>query len=275
MHLLQAGEEQFRVSLTPDLLPGAVTIRTHRGVELEIKPAPGEGYLLPGWYLYTLPQGFPVAGYAPTLDRWVDPIAFLREHGAEQSAVPYLYVTPTEIRPDRRSNILDEPAPAWSVTEWIRPAAKPPLEPPDLAGKVVVVICFDTHCRGSQTHGLPALEELARHFHADPDVTVVGLQTVITNNRRNNAEKLKQLAVQIPSVERLGFCEGGKTLPPIIDKYQICGTPWVILIDRDGKVQLSNFVIRPEEVVRRVEELKDKAGSSVPAAPVEASDLTN
>lgn len=255
VRLLELGEDRARVALTPDV-PGAFEMSLRDGDTLKFTPAEEGGHFLPAWYLYHAPPPTHFAGYAPDLEGWRDPLAFLREQGAAGSPAPYLFITPTHIASESRINILGGTAPTWKLTAWVRPAEVGAADAPDFAGKVVVLVCFDPHCRGSQTHGLPILEKLAQHYRGDPDVAVVGLHTVVTNNRRNTLENLKQLADRLPSVTHLGFCDKAGKAPPMIDDYQICGTPWLVLIDRRGLVALSNFILRPEEIILRADELK-------------------
>jgi hypothetical protein len=118
------------------------------------------------------------------------------------------------------------------------------------------MFCVDAVCRGSQTHGLAALQQVAQHFGTNPEVIVVGLHAATTGNRRNNIAAARQLAGQLPSVQRLGYCGSGEASRTLFEDFQICGTPWVVLIDAENTVQFSNYVVRPEEIIRRVEELK-------------------
>jgi murein DD-endopeptidase MepM/ murein hydrolase activator NlpD len=271
VQLVEVGEEQVKVSITPEFA-GAVRIRMPNGDEVEPVRDEDGGYRMPAWILYAARPRIRFPGYSSTLDGWHDPIAFLREHGA---APAYSFVTPSDIRPDQRRNMLGVQAPPWNVDEVLRPAATSRLEVTEFKGRVIVLICFDAACPGSQSRGLPALEKLAQHYRSDLDVAVVGLQTPTSGNRRNNLAALRQLAARLPSVQRLGFCSPAASAPALIESYQICGTPWVVLIDREGLVQFSNYVVRPEEIIRRVDELKDKPAAAMPDAPADADNLTN
>jgi hypothetical protein len=271
VRLAEIGEERIKVSMTPEF-EGALRIRMPNGDEIETVREPGGGYCLPARVLYSARPRTRFPGYSSTLDGWHDPIAFLREHGAVSAS---FIVTPGEIRPDQRRNVLGVPAPPWNVDEVLRPAAASRLDVAEFKGRVIVLICFDAACPGSLSRGLPALENLARHYRSDVDVVVVGLQTPTSGNRRNSLAALKQLAARLSVVQRLGHCGPAEAAPAMIEDYQICGTPWVVLIDRDGLVQLSNYVVRPEEIIRRADELKDKPAAGAPEAPADAASLTN
>jgi hypothetical protein len=61
----------------------------------------------------------------------------------------------------------------------------------------------------------------------------------------------------------------------MIESCQICGTPWVVLIDREGNVQFSNYVVRAEEIMRRAAELKDKPWPAMPDMAPDDGNLTD
>jgi hypothetical protein len=206
--------------------------------------------------LYYLPGTsgqFP--GYASSLKGWTDPIVFLRGRGAAGSTIEPLFVTCCRDERFQRQYVVGQTAADWHVSEWLRSNGQPVLDVADLRGKLVALFCFDPECRGSQTHGLPALRSIGEHYFGDPDVVVVGLY-VPTTRRRTKRSDLLDLAAQLPLRTLIGQCGAGGEDPRILDDYQICGTPWLVLIDRDGIVQFSNYVVQSDEIVRRVEELQ-------------------
>jgi murein DD-endopeptidase MepM/ murein hydrolase activator NlpD len=275
VRLREPGEEQAEVSI-PGEPPGTIRVRLLTGEEVSVTRTDNERYMVPGWLLYTAPHATGFPGYASRLDGWHDPIAFLSSQGAAASPAPFYHVTPTDIAADQRRNTLGEAAPAWEVDEWVRPAATLSLGPGDFAGRVIVLFCVDAGCPGSQRHGLPALARLAQHYRADPDVAVVGLLTPTTANRANSLAGLRKLAEQLPGVKYLGRCAGRRDSPPaMIENCQICGTPWVVLIDREGNVQFSNYVVRAEEIMRRAAELKDKPWPAMPDMAPDDGNLTD
>jgi hypothetical protein len=256
VELEELGEVRCRVRVTPDAPPGLRISAFGRTAELTRDE---DGYTLPSFLLYGVQPrgaGARMAGYVPTLDGFRDPIAFLREHGADRKPAPLLHVTSCRDDDDPRSYVLGDAAPAWNVDEWVRNVDQPDLDVADFRGRVVALFCFDVLCSGSRTHGLPALTSVAEHFRHDGDVAVVGLQTSVLNRRRSTAEQLRKRARELPDGVAYGHCGQGPALPQIFDDYGLRGTPWIVLIDRNGVVQFSNYVVRPEEIIRRIDELK-------------------
>jgi len=104
------------------------------------------------------------------------------------------------------------PAPAWSVERWFN-------APDDfglgvLRGRVVALHAFQMLCPGCVTHGIPQAQRIATSF-ASRDVAVVGLHTVFDS-------------------------EGGP-IPETMQRYELRGTPSLVLIDRLGRVRLHTF----------------------------------
>lgn len=253
VRIVELGEQRTRVSLTPD--PGIDFTMTVQGERIEMS---GEGgvYTLPSDLLYhTAPAGKSFPGYASSLEGWTDPIAFLRRQGAGSNPPSAMHVTSCRDDSFQREYVIGQSAPSWSVAEWHRPVDNPDLDTSDFAGKVVALFCFDPDCRASRTHGLPALLHLASHYNGDPDVSVVALLTP-TGRRHPPRREQRELLSQFPPQVSFGYCGRPRTLPALLDDYQICGTPWAVLIDRGGTVQFSNYTVRAEELVRRIDELK-------------------
>ena len=253
VELVELGELSTRVTVMPE--PGRDLNFTFAGQSVPMT-AQESGYLLPSWVLYYLPGTAPdFPGYAASLKGWTDPIVFLRGHGAEGSTVEPLFVTCCRNEKVERRYAVGQPAPSWHVAEWLRADDPAASDVTDLRGKVIVLFCFDPNCKGSQTHGLPALREVGRHFFGDTDVAVVGLY-VPTARRRTGRSALNEIVAQLPARTCIGQCGVGGEDAEILNDYQICGTPWLVLIDAEGIIQFSNYVVSPEEIVRRVEELQ-------------------
>jgi hypothetical protein len=137
-----------------------------------------------------------------------------------------------------------------SAREFI---AAPPLEVPrwfntdtainldELAGQVVAIEAFQMLCPGCVSHGLPQAQRIASTF--PHDVTVLGLHTVFEHHDAMGPVSLEAFLHEY----RIGFPVGidahdqpGGT-PITMARYQLRGTPSLILIDRTGRVRLNAF----------------------------------
>lgn len=127
------------------------------------------------------------------------------------------------------------PAPEWRVSEWLN--TPEPLALADLRGKVVVLHAFQMLCPGCVMHGVPQTSRLYQFF--DPqDVAVIGIHTVFENHAVMAPDALRvfihefrvKFPVAIDSAEH-------DRIPETMRRYQMRGTPSLILIDRDGRLR--------------------------------------
>lgn len=129
-----------------------------------------------------------------------------------------------------------EPAPEWSASEWIN--APQPLTLAGLRGRVVVLHAFQMLCPGCVLHGVPQTSRLFQFF--DPaEVAVIGIHTVFENHAVMNPAALKVFIQEF----RVKFPVGVDTapvtgrIPVTMQRYQLQGTPSLVLIDRSGNLR--------------------------------------
>ncbi len=144
------------------------------------------------------------------------------------------------------------PAPEWNVGTWIGENGEPLAKPvtlADYAGKVVVMLAFQSWCPGCHSSGFPAIQHLKREFEDNPGVGFVAVQTVFEGHDVNTQDKLlenqRKYALQIPFGHDAGS-ESTNGYPDIMYNYRTRGTPWIIVIDRDRMVRYSDFHIDPQ-----------------------------
>ncbi|RYD17812.1 MAG: redoxin domain-containing protein [Verrucomicrobiaceae bacterium] len=133
---------------------------------------------------------------------------------------------------------LPEPVQAaeWSVSEWLN--TPEPLHLADLKGRVVVLHAFQMLCPGCVLHGVPQTSRLFQFF--DPaDVAVVGLHSVFENHAAMTPDALRvfmhEFRVKFPvGIDTPG---GDDRIPVTMRRYQLRGTPSLLLIDRAGKLR--------------------------------------
>ena len=104
----------------------------------------------------------------------------------------------------------------------------------DFKGKVVYLYCFQSWCPGCHKHGFPTLQAVKTHYAEAKDVVFVVMQTVFegfeTNTFERGQEVLKKFELDLP------YAMSGNTekRSEIMRAYNTGGTPWTILIDREG-----------------------------------------
>ncbi|MCC6438713.1 MAG: TlpA family protein disulfide reductase [Acidimicrobiales bacterium] len=131
------------------------------------------------------------------------------------------------------------PAPPLDVSTWFNTQA--PLSLADLRGQVVVIEAFQMLCPGCVSHGLPQAQRIVDTFGGD--VTVLGLHTVFEHHNAMTPVSLEAFLHEY----RIGFPVGVDThdrpggMPITMSRYQLRGTPSLVLIDRGGTIRLNAF----------------------------------
>ena len=150
--------------------------------------------------------------------------------------------------------ILGKPAPKWAVDQWLNlPKGKKTLDIRDFRGKVLYLFCFQSWCPGCHSSGFPTLQKVMSRFKDKDDVAFVAIQTVFEGFASNTFEQAKQVARKCKLTIPVGQSgERGKR-SEVMARYRSGGTPWVVIIDRDGVVRYNDFhvnVDRAEKLIR-------------------------
>ncbi len=130
-------------------------------------------------------------------------------------------------------------APPLAVSQWFN--SNTDISLADLAGQVVAIEAFQMLCPGCVSNGLPQAQRINSTFGRD--VTVLGLHTVFEHHDAMTPISLEAFLYEY----RIGFPVGvdahdqpGGT-PITMARYQLRGTPSLILIDRSGRIRLNAF----------------------------------
>jgi murein DD-endopeptidase MepM/ murein hydrolase activator NlpD len=254
VRVAELGEKESRVTITPAITNGQLTSESGDTVYFR---RDGDQYLMPSFPLWTLAGPSRMPGYSTSLKGFRDPIQFLKKSGAETT--PAAVLPFTTIHPRTLSPVVDEPAPELPVKEWLQPAENPPTLA-NLRGKVVCLVFFQATCASSLSHGLPSLRELADKYAHDDRVQVIGVQTPTSDLRLNaplNARKLIHSAGLTCPVAHL---EDARDLAEVAG-FGVRATPWVVLIDGEGNIDFSNWILKPPAIAERIDELVGKVGA--------------
>lgn len=158
--------------------------------------------------------------------------------------------------------VLGQPAPDWGVTEWTNlPEGTKKLDVDDFTGKVVVLFCFQSWCPGCHSRGFPTLQALVKRYAGDDNVAFVAVQTVFEGFAQNTAERAWAMAKRYKLDIPFGHSGSAKARPEIMTSYRTRGTPWMIVIDREGKVRFSDFHIQTDQAIGLIEKLKKEDAS--------------
>lgn len=158
-----------------------------------------------------------------------------------------------------RAGILNQKAPTWDVTDWIQlPEGKSLLDIGDFQGKVLYLYCFQSWCPGCRSHGFPTLQKLTRYYKDDSEVVFVAVQTTFEGFSVNTFERMQSVAEQYNL--KIPFGQSGSRGAPstLMRNYRTGGTPWSIIVDKEGVVRFNQFHIRPEDAIQLIENLKKR-----------------
>ena len=170
---------------------------------------------------------------------------------------------------NRELGIEGRSAPELQVDRWMNladAAEEPAIEA--LRGKVVYLYFFQSWCPGCHSHGFPALRAVYVRYADHDDVALLAVQTTFEGHSTNTAAKaleaVKDHGLEVP----VGHAEGeGESTPSLMLAYRTGGTPWTVIIDRQGLVRFNGFSIDPSSAADAVEELltepaQEQAGRS-------------
>ena len=169
----------------------------------------------------------------------------------------------------RRANlgIVGAKAPQWNLEQWINlPPGRETLDLSDLDGRVVYLLCFQSWCPGCHSHGFPTLVKLIDHYQGQDDVAFVAVQTVFegysTNTPKRAWETARSFKLSIP-VAHDGSAGHRSTL---MARYRTGGTPWTVVIDREGTVRFNDFRIGVDQARRLIDKLRRQPMTKKPKA---------
>ncbi len=116
-------------------------------------------------------------------------------------------------------------------------------------GKWVCLYCFQAWCAGCHSHGFPSLKTLATRFPDHPEFSIAAVQTVFEGFSGNTPDAIRKLPLQYELPIPMGHDAGnpaGEHAPQIMKNDRTGGTPWIIVIQSDGKVVFNDFHINIE-----------------------------
>ncbi len=158
--------------------------------------------------------------------------------------------------------ITGQPAPAWNVEEWFNVGSDAtPLDIGDFEEKIVYLYCFQSWCPGCHASGFPSLRAVHEAFKDDEEVAFVAIQTVFEGFHANTLDRAKEIAKEYELTMPIGHSGSKIERPALMTAYRTGGTPWTIVIDRDGVVRFNDFHLKPEQAITMINALKKKAAT--------------
>ena len=156
----------------------------------------------------------------------------------------------------RVRGIMGQKAPAWTVEAWFNlPEGVERIDVADFEGKVVYLFGFQSWCPGCHSHGFPTLKKVMEKYKNSEDVVFVAVQTTFegfsTNTWEAALKTVEEFDLDIP-VAHDG--SNGKR-SRLMQAYRTGGTPWSVVIDRNGVVRFNDFHITPDKAGALIDRL--------------------
>ena len=156
------------------------------------------------------------------------------------------------------TGIENQKAPSFGVDTWIQTNGKKSLDIEDFKGKVLYLYGFQSWCPGCHKHGFPTLKELAKHYKGDDKVAFVAIQSAFEGHFFNSvtaAEKIISLySLDMP----VGHSGSSEKRSEFMLNYRTGGTPWTVIIDKNGIVRYNNFHAEVDDIIKFMDKLKQE-----------------
>ncbi len=131
-------------------------------------------------------------------------------------------------------------APPLQVSQWFNAPTPPTLDA--LRGRVVVLHAFQMLCPACVSHGLPQALRVHQLF-APTDLVVLGLHTVFEHHAVMGPAALQAFVheYRIPFPVGVDQADGRNGVPATMRAYGLRGTPSLVVMDRQGRVQFTHL----------------------------------
>lgn len=155
--------------------------------------------------------------------------------------------------------IQGQQAPELEVPFWIdgKGDEQKPFSVVDQRGKWVYLKCFQEWCPACHSVGFPNLQKLEEAFPTNDKIVSAVIQTTFEGFSSNTTSALRKNQLRYGLDLPFGHDPGNSTaphnsiarLPKTMMSYRTGGTPWVVIIDPNGKVGFNDFHINIDKFI--------------------------
>lgn len=128
------------------------------------------------------------------------------------------------------------------VSDWLNTNSKD-IKLSDLLGKVVIIDVFQMLCPACVNHSLPQAQRLYTRFRDQSEVCVIGLHSVFEHHEAMQKESLKAFLYEFRYDFPVAIDKhiNNSPLPQTMKKFNLQGTPSLIIIDQEGNLKETLF----------------------------------
>ena len=152
-----------------------------------------------------------------------------------------------------RYGIVGKRAPDIEAQHWIGPDGEPTtFSMSETDSKWVLLKCFQNWCPGCHSHGLPALQAIARRYASHEQVKLLAVQTVFEGFYSNTVDKLRETQLRYELPIKIGHDAGdpdGDHRPVTMRRYRTGGTPWLVVIDPSRTVIYNEYSLNADKFI--------------------------
>jgi len=123
-------------------------------------------------------------------------------------------------------------------------------------GKVVLMLFFQSWCEASHKRAFPKLQQLVEHYRNDGRIQFFVVQTAFEGLTDNTPSKLQPTA-ELYALEDVpfGHCVKLRGIPNVNVDYNTGGTPWWVVVNKDGVVEFNGHFIEVEKAIANLNDL--------------------
>lgn len=151
---------------------------------------------------------------------------------------------------EKKSNlagILGMAAPELRINTWIDAQGNPMPQPKlnNSPEKTKILFCYQPTCRGSIGIALPIIRKINEALKGHPQVEIMAIQTIFNYPYDYPPETLKDVQSELHLNMPIGYTNNRTADESLrfINDYNIVGTPWIIIINKDNKVIYNHYYI--------------------------------
>jgi peroxiredoxin len=126
------------------------------------------------------------------------------------------------------------------VSDWLNTTE--PLSLEKLRGQLVVIYAFQMLCSGCVSHSIPQAKKVHEYFVGSP-VKVIALHSVFEHHAAMQRHILEvfihEYRIKFPVA--IDYASKDGPIPQTMQRYQLQGTPSLIIIDQNGRLRLNHF----------------------------------